>query len=116
MAAPPLDELTEDQLLDAAGERATTILRAEAELLELAYQWAVLHSPDRLDSAESAKPGREKPKLLGGAGTPMVTEFAAAQLGARIGRSPYAAASLIADALDLQHRHPQLWARVQAGE
>ena len=49
-------------------------------------------------------------------GTPEVTEFAAAELGARIGRSPYAATHLIADALDLQHRHPHLWARVQAGE
>ena len=47
---------------------------------------------------------------------PEVTEFAAARFGARIGRSPYAAAQLIADAQDLQHRHPQLWGRVQAGE
>ncbi|WP_121252090.1 hypothetical protein [Nocardioides ferulae] len=64
----------------------------------------------------SARPGREKPKLFGGKGTPMVSEFAAATFGARIGRSSYAGAQLIADALDLHHRHPQLWARVQAGE
>ncbi len=47
---------------------------------------------------------------------PEVSEFAAAELGARIGRSPYAAARLMADAQDLHHRHPQLWARVRAGE
>ena len=45
-----------------------------------------------------------------------MSEFAAAELGARIGRSPYAAARLIADAQDLHHRHPRLWERVQAGE
>ena len=43
-------------------------------------------------------------------------EFAAAELGARIGRTTYAAAALMADALDLQHRLPRLWARVQTGQ
>ena len=43
-------------------------------------------------------------------------EFAAAELGARIGRTTYVAAALIADAQDLHHRHPELWGRVQAGE
>ena len=43
-------------------------------------------------------------------------EFAAAELGVRIGRSTYAAAALMADALDLHHRHRQLWGRVEAGE
>jgi hypothetical protein len=66
--------------------------------------------------ANAARPGREKARRLGGPGVPAVTEFAAAELGARIGRSPYAAAQLIADSQDLHHRHPQLWARVQAGE
>src|SRR5262245_24255733 len=109
-----LSEMSEDEVLDAAGVRAAAITRAEIELIELAYHWAVLHSPERLDPAESALPGREKATMFGGAGTPMVTEFAAAAFGARIGRSPHAASRLIADALDLQHRHPQLWARVQA--
>jgi hypothetical protein len=111
-----LEAMSEDEVLDAAGARADTIRRAETDLLELAHHWAVLHSPDRLDPAESVKPGRERARQLGGPGTPQVSEFAAAALGARIGRSPYAAARLIADALDLQHRHPQIWARVLAGE
>ncbi len=82
----------------------------------MAYQWAVLHDPDRLDPAERGKPGRERAKRYGGEGTAEVCEFAAAELGARIGRTTYAAAALIADAQDLHHRHPRLWARVQAGE
>jgi hypothetical protein len=45
-----------------------------------------------------------------------VCEFAAAELGSRIGRTTHAAAQLMADALDLHHRQPQLWARVRSGE
>ncbi|WP_122816276.1 hypothetical protein [Nocardioides pantholopis] len=45
-----------------------------------------------------------------------MTEFAAATLGARIGRTTYATSQLIADAQDLHHRHPMLWSRVRAGE
>ena len=114
--AKSLEEMGEDDLLARAQECAETIRDAEADLLRLAYQWAVVHHPDRLDPAESPQPGRERARRLGGDGTPQVCEFAAAELGARIGRSPYAAAQLMADALDLHHRHPQLWARVEAGE
>ena len=115
-ATQALEEMGEDDVLAFADACAETIRQAEADLLRAAYQWAVLHDPARLDPAESARPGREKARQLGGDGTAPVTEFAAAQLGARIGRSPYAAAQLIADALDLHHRLPQLWARVEAGE
>ena len=108
--------MSEDEVLDVAEACADTVRRAEVDLLRVAYQWAVLHSAERLDPVESAKPGREKARRFGGAGTPEVTEFAAAELGVRIGRSPWAARQLIADALDLRHRHPQLWARVEAGE
>ena len=111
-----LVEMSEDEVLDAAGLCAETARRAEVDLLRVAYQWAVLHSADRLDPAQAGLPGREKAMRWGGPGTDQVTEFAAAQLGVRIGRSPYAARQLIADAQDLVHRHPQLWARVEAGE
>jgi hypothetical protein len=108
--------MSEEQILDAAGACAETIRDAETELLRLAYEWAVVHPANRLDPVEADKPGRERARQLGGEGTPEVCEFAAAEFGARIGRSPYAAAALIGDALDLQHRHPRLWARVEAGE
>ena len=111
-----LEEMSEDQVLDFAGACAEAAWRAEVDLLHAAYHWSVVHSADRLDPAERGRPGREQARQLGGDGTPEVAEFAAAELGARIGRSPYAAAQLIADALDLRHRLPQLWARVEAGE
>lgn len=113
---PELDAMSEDEVLDFAGACAETARRAEVDLLHAAQHWAVLHSADRLDPSESTKPGRERARRLGGDGVPEVSEFAAAELGGRIGRSPYAAARLIADAQDLHHRHPHLWARVEAGE
>src|SRR5262245_6063377 len=103
MQADQLEAMSEDQVLEFAGACAETARRAEVDLLHAAYQWAVVHSADRLDPAETAKPGRERARRFGGAGTPEVTEFAAAELGARIGRSPYVARALVADALDLRH-------------
>ena len=114
--SPSLEEMREDQILAFADECAETARRAEVALVRAAYQWAVVHHPDRLDPRTSDQPGRDRASRLGGDGAPEVTEFAAAQFGARIGRSSYAAARLIADAQDLHHRHPELWARVQAGE
>ena len=116
MTEAVLEAMSEEQILDFADTCAETARRAEVDLLRAAYQWAVVHSPERLDPATSVLPGRERARRYGGAGTPEVTEFAAAAFGARIGRSTFAAQRLIADALDLRHRHPQLWARVQAGE
>ena len=60
--------------------------------------------------------GRERAVAHGGDGTPLVTEFCAAHFGARLQLSAYSARSLIAEALDLRHRLPHLWRRVQALE
>lgn len=111
-----LDDLTEAEVLDRAGACATTARQAEVELLLIAYHWAVLHSADRLDPDRSRLPGREQSRRYGGDGVAEVSEFAAAELGARIGLTTFSAARLIGDAQDLHHRHPVLWARVQALE
>ncbi len=86
---------------------------AERNLLKAAYQWAVLHHPDRLAPGE--KRGRERAKRAGGAGTPLITEYAAAAFGARIQTSPFGAKKLIADAVDIVLRLPRIQAGVDAG-
>ena len=53
---------------------------------------------------------------LGGDGSPAVAPFVAEELGAAMGISTQSAMALMADALDLRHRFPQLWAKVEAGE
>jgi hypothetical protein len=114
--ADELDDMSGGELLDHVGDLAATQRRCEVEIFRAALQHAYLNNPDTLDPAEAAKPGREKARRRGGEGTPLVTDFAAAELGARLGVSMYSAWSLMADALDVCHRFPQLWARVEAGE
>ena len=105
--------------LDAAGAAAAVsavhqrMVEQECLLLQLAAHWADLHSPDSV-SADPG-PGRERARRLGGEGTPEVLEFAAAELGARQATTTGAGRALLADALDLRHRLPQIWTRVLAG-
>jgi hypothetical protein len=101
-----VEDLGEGEVLTAAAECARTARQAESRLLVLAYQWAVLHAPERLDPVSSGRAGRERSRQYGGDGTDPVTEFAAAELGARIGLSTYSAGRLIADAQDLHNRLP----------
>ena len=54
-------------------------------------------------------PGRERAVRLGGDGTPRVAEFSVMELGALQGLGVVAARILLADALNLRHRHPVLW-------
>ncbi len=108
--------MSSSELLDHVADLAVTQRRCEIEILRAAVQHAYLNNADTLDPDESAKPGRERARRVGGAGTPEVTEFAAAELGARLGMSTISAGMLMADGLDLRHRLPQLWRRVEAGE
>jgi hypothetical protein len=111
-----VDELSGGELLDHVGELAATRDRCEIAILKAAVQQAYLHGRDALDVERASKPGREQARRLGGEGTPEVTEFAAAALGARLGVSTISAGMLMADGLDICHRLPQLWRRVEAGE
>ena len=92
-----------------------SVVEQECVLLQLAAHWADLHHPDSVAADAGVGPGREQARRLGGDGTPEVLEFAAAELGARQGTTTGAGRGLMADALDLRHRLPHLWARVLAG-
>jgi hypothetical protein len=94
-------------------------VEAETALLVLAAHWADLHAVDLSDprySVSGVGPGVEECRRLGGVGTPAVREFAAAELGTLQHTTTAAAARQMADALDLRHRLPLLWRRVQAGQ
>ena len=116
VARARVEDMSGGELLDHVGDLAATQWRCEVEIFRAALQHAYLHDPATLDPVEAVKPGREKARRRGGEGTPLVTDFAAAELGARLGVSMYSAWALMADALDVCHRFPQLWTRVEAGE
>ena len=96
----------------------TQVELREAEWRELALvaHWADLHGEGSV-SRDTGRvlAGMELERQLGGAGTPLVAEFACAELGVLMGTGPVAAENLVRDALDLRHRHPRLWAALGQG-
>lgn len=110
-----LEDLSGKELLDQVDALHAQQRRTELLILQAAYQHAVLNIEETIDPQRTAF-GRERAVFLGGEGTPKVAEFAAADLGGRLQLSPFAAGLLMADALDLRHRLPQLWGRVRAME
>jgi hypothetical protein len=99
-----LDEL--DVLHRTQRETEARVLLATAEFLRP-------HDASMVDAATARLPGRQRLVRLGGAGTPRVAEFAPAMVAGRLQLSPWAGNRLAADVLDLEHRLPLLWARVQ---
>lgn len=104
--------------LDAA-DAATAISEAHRELVErecrlfrLAAHWADLHAPHETvnHDAHRAEGLRDRRRRH-----PEVLEFAPEELGARMGTTAMAAESMMADALDVRHRLPRLWAMVHTG-
>lgn len=98
-------------LLAAELHRARVV--AECRLLEVAAHWADLHS--RPTDPQLRRVAGERERVPGGAGTPGVQEFAAAELGALLETTTGSAWELIGDALDLRHRLPRLWSAVRSG-
>jgi hypothetical protein len=115
-AVRSVEEMSGSELLDHVDDLAATQRRCEVEILKAAVQHAVVNNPKTLDPQLTRLPGRERARRFGGVGTADVTEFASAELGARLGVSSWSAHSLMADALDLVIRLPKLWARVEALE
>ncbi|HEX2177725.1 MAG TPA: DUF222 domain-containing protein [Nocardioidaceae bacterium] len=117
MVSEEIHDLGVEDVLDAVEIWHAERTDRDMRIFVAAAHFADLHHPDsRPDRCGRALPGMERPKRLGGVGTPKVLEFAAAEFAARLGRSPYGGWALIADALDVRHRLPRLWARVCAGE
>jgi hypothetical protein len=91
------------------------VVERECVLVDLAAHWADLHHPAGESAVTPTLPSGEHARRLGGEGTPVVLEFAAAELGARMETAAGSARSLMADALDLRHRLPEFWALIRAG-
>jgi hypothetical protein len=91
---------------------------AEAELLATACVWADRHPPESIHGAATwVERGFGDTGIpLAGPGAPLVAEFAVAELAAVLGMSTEAGRRLVGHALELRHRLPRLWARVQAVE
>jgi hypothetical protein len=91
------------------------VLEQECLLVQLAAHWCDLHSPDSQTATERTRQGAERGRRVGGEVTAEVLEFAAAELGAQLETTAGSARALMADALALRHRLPELWQLVCSG-
>jgi hypothetical protein len=89
------------------------LMARECRMLQLACAWADAHYLD--SGSDEYQPLIQRACAWGGEGTPEVSEYCAAELGALQGTGMAAARALIADALDLRYRLPRLWDRVLTG-
>jgi hypothetical protein len=109
-------ELPAVKTADLAGlieQNHAELVSAECRMLQLACSWADAHYLD--SGSEEYQPLIQRACAWGGEGTPEVSEYCAAELGALQGTGIMAARSLIADALDVRYRLPRLWARFLTG-
>ena len=105
-----VDDVDADWLLALCEDAEHQSRQAERRRLRYALQWCHLHPAHPSDVTN----GDVEP--AGGDGTPAVEEFTADPLGAAFGITTHAARQLMADALDLHHRLPLVWARVESLE
>src|SRR4051794_33677162 len=90
---------------------------AEARVLADAVEWAHLHQVDDLDLAATVlvEHGKDTGIPIAGDGAPLVSQFAVAEFAAALGLSAAAGRTLVGHALELAHRLPKTWTRVQDG-
>jgi hypothetical protein len=106
-------------LVAFAREARGRVDAAERDLLRVACWWAEAHPVAEVEDAEAYGPAvvfGERPVPLGGPGCPLVAEFSVAELAAGLGLSTAAGKRLVGQALELRHRLPRIWARVEAGQ
>ena len=109
-----LDAVDGQGLADALDVSHRVVLGRQAFELMMVAGWADVHNEDSVptDGHGRVLPGVERARAFGGDGTPLVAEFATAELAPLLASSPQAADGLLRDAVDLRHRHPTLWARI----
>ena len=106
---------TASAVLEYARARRRDAQRAEADVLDAAAIWADQHPVDSIYDA-ATWPGTQGELALAGVGAPLVAEFCVAEFSVAIGVSTDAGRDLIADALEIRHRLPRVWARIMAGD
>ncbi len=110
----------------ALAAEATAVRVAGARKIVLVAHWLDLHAPVEHADAPGPTgptgrqggvlPGTERYVPSGADGTPLVAEFACAELGALLGMHPVGARVLQGKVANLRHRHPVLYTRVCRGE
>src|SRR4029079_7581000 len=96
-----------------ARDRRDAADAAEADLLRAACSWADLHPAESIGDAVRFG---DTPVPVAGPGAPLVAEFCVAEFAAAVGLPTETGKAYLGEALELRHRLPKTWARVQAGD
>src|SRR3954451_22552888 len=90
---------------------------AEAGILAQAVAWARIHEVTEVGEAATwwAGRGQDTGIPIAGEGAPLIAEFAVLEFATVLGLSADSGRNLVAQALELAHRLPRTWARVQTG-
>jgi len=114
MAATPALEVDDPSAVLAAVRRSRSIAdREEANLLRLAVDWAAMHSTD---SIEDAACFGDTPVPVAGPGAPLIAEFSIHEFASAIGLPTEVGKTYVGEAVELRHRLPRMWRRVERGD
>lgn len=95
-----------EELLDVDRERSEADAREARLVSYLAHHYRALDADDPLRHPVAG----ESFEVIAGEGTPEVSDFLMLELAAARGITGQAAASLVIDVLNIEYRHPLLWA------
>ncbi len=114
-----VEDLDRDAVLGFAEEAKALERAAARRVLRVAVRWCETNAVD--DARDAAGYGEvggdlDAPERIGGDGRPMVAAFSAEPLAGALGITTTAALTLMADALELEHRLPRVRARVESLE
>ena len=99
-------------VLGRARRARATADAAEADQLAAAAEWASLHEVSDEDLAATFG---DTPVLIAGPGAPMIAADAIAEFAAVVGMSTNAGRYYIGQAIELAHRLPKIYHRIQTG-
>ncbi|MFW6868329.1 hypothetical protein ACOACQ_13125 [Nocardioides sp. CPCC 206347] len=108
-------ETSPEQLLQAAEECLLEGRRVEVRKLDVLLAWADSFSGDPQDEPDAVPIRYGGPRLiaLGGEGTPKVSDLALVEIAIARRESVFTTRRRLADAFDLRHRLPLVWAGLQ---
>ncbi|MFC6286285.1 HNH endonuclease signature motif containing protein [Nocardioides sp. GCM10027113] len=105
------------EVLAQARDRRRAAQVAEAELLQLAVEWAVHHPAESLAAAATIElDGVDTGIPVAGEGAPWITEFCVAEWAASLGMSTDAGRAFLGEAVELRYRLPRVYRRVVNAE
>ncbi len=113
-----LSEASAEQLLALAEDGVSGRRRLEVDQLRVVLGWADLHSGDPQDEPGAVAVRYGGPRLIsvGGDSAPKVSDLALAELAIARSEHVFSTRRVLADAFDLRHRLPNVWAGVRALE